>query len=64
MVIASRQGTHVTIFLETFSNKSHGIKLDALDSDYDPFGTQRWVSEVTTSFLAKWNDSILHCLHI
>jgi hypothetical protein len=31
-VMASRQGTHVTIFLETFSNKSHGIKLDALDS--------------------------------
>ena len=63
-VMASRQGTHVTIFLETFSNKSHGIKLDALDSDYDPFGTQHWVSEVTTSFLAKWNDSILQCLHI
>ena len=59
-VMASRQGTHVTIFLETYSNKSHGMKLDAIDKDYDSFGTQNWASQVTTSFSAKWNTSILH----
>jgi hypothetical protein len=36
------------------------MKLDAIDKDYDSFGTQNWASQVTTSFSAKWNTSILH----
>lgn len=61
-VMISRLGTDVTIFLETFSNKSYGMKLNALDGDFGSFGQSNWAENVSTRFLVEWKQSILQML--
>ena len=58
-VMASRIGTDVTIFLETFGNKSHGMKLNALDPAFGPFGKDNWAANAATSFTNEWKNSVL-----
>ena len=48
----------VTIFWETYGNKSHGMKLDALKSVVE-FGSAEWLNNVTDRFALKWKHSVL-----
>jgi hypothetical protein len=57
-----RFGHNVTIFLETFGNKSYGMKLNALDPVFGSFANDSWADNVATRFLIEWKKSILQML--
>jgi hypothetical protein len=59
--IASNQKNppEVTIFWETYSNKSHGLKLDAL-KDKAVFGTIDWLTAMESNFSRLMKSSILN----
>ena len=61
-VMISRLGDNVTIFLETFSNKSHGMRLNGLELDFGHFGTENWANKVATGFAVEWKKSILQMM--
>jgi hypothetical protein len=61
-VMIWRLGTDVTIFLETFGNKSYGMKLNALDPVFGSFANDSWADNVATRFLVEWKNSILQML--
>ena len=60
-VMASRiaGASDVSIILETFSNKAHGMKLNALDSLFGSFGDDNWAKKVTAKVSDLWKNSIL-----
>jgi hypothetical protein len=59
--IASAQANspEVTIFLETYSNKSHGLKLDALKFK-TAFGTDQWLTSMETELSRLMKYSVFN----
>jgi hypothetical protein len=56
-----RRRRGVSIILETFSNKAHGMKLNALDYSFGSFCDDNWAKKVTARVSDK-KDSILQVL--
>jgi hypothetical protein len=56
---AQQKSPDVTIVLETYSNKSHGLKLDALKGK-TAFGTNDWLTAMESNFFGLMKYSILN----
>jgi hypothetical protein len=56
---AQAKSPEVTIFLETYSNKSHGLKLDA-QKFKTAFGTDQWLTSMETEISRLMKYSVFN----